>query len=101
MPVGKSYPTKADLRFGSGSQLDRNEMNKYNIGHAILQNLMLGIMSQIDIPTSYIDEIDTHLESQLFWFFKQNVLKFVASAFCINMAALIRYITNSNEDIER
>ena len=42
-----------------------------------------------------------YLESQPFWFFKQNVLKLVASASSINMAALTKNITKSNEDIER
>ena len=51
MPVGKSYPTNADLKFGSGSQLDWNEMNKYGIVHAKLQNLM-SELSYIDNPTS-------------------------------------------------
>ena len=45
--------------------------------------------------------MSTYLESQLFWFFKQNVLKFVAFALGVNMAAINRFITKSIEYMER
>ena len=59
------------------------------------------VNSQFIFPSVMIINTVAYLESQPFWFFKQNVLKLVASASSINMAALTKNITKSNEDIER